>query len=261
MSPSCVLALLCFCIFGVVACIDVGDPHFKVLESLRTFGLNVSQVLDVGAFIGEFASAARTTFPGSRVVLIEPNLHVETKRILLGPQDELIRVALGSTDSRSSLYFPAGSDTKTYTGATLLKQRFHGNLGAMPVVIRSLDSLMVERHYGAFQLINIDVEGAEMGVIRGGMTTLRRATFLLIEVTIITTQEGGVPAVQVLSFLDAELNFELFRVVHCHDLNAVWQIKCDMLLLNRREKHRFLPTVWGPMCHLVPSVDCGLLPL
>jgi FkbM family methyltransferase len=126
------------------------------------------QVLDIGAAAGYYTLlAARLVGPAGSVVAFEP--HPNNLRYLRGHvrQNRLKQVRvldLAIADQHGTAHFGGGSGT----GTSRLQEQ-----GEFEVAVRRLDDL-AEEHGLAPQHIKIDVEGAELEVLRGGEQLIRK---------------------------------------------------------------------------------------
>ena len=124
-------------------------------------------VLDIGAACGYYTLlAAQLTGPTGRVVSFEPDprnvaflqQHVTLNRL---PQTTVLQLALAEQSGRARF----GGGTGTGTG------RLCDN-GAFDVTVRRLDDIAAQLNLSPTHL-KIDVEGAELQVLRGGEQTIR----------------------------------------------------------------------------------------
>jgi FkbM family methyltransferase len=125
------------------------------------------QVLDIGAAAGYYTLlAARLVGPSGQVVAFEPDranlrylrAHVRANRL---KQVTVLPLAVGEQSGQ----FRFGGGTGTGTGRLC-------DEGVHEVAVQRLDDLAAERDL-APRHVKIDVEGAELGVLRGGERTIR----------------------------------------------------------------------------------------
>jgi FkbM family methyltransferase len=136
-------------------------------------------VFDVGANIGEFTGAFRDL--GAQVLAIEPQprLARHLRRRFSGDRHvTVVATAVSDHAGEATLYC-----TDADALATLEEGRAAGITGpgaelewggTITVPLRTLDALVVE--HGSPQLVKIDVEGHELGVVHG-LTTVRPSMF------------------------------------------------------------------------------------
>src|SRR6202011_3928023 len=107
---------------------------------------------------------------------------------------DLFSVALSDRDSEALMYLGTKSGFHT-----LLSGQPERNQGCLKVTTRTLDALLRERKTPSVQMIKIDVEGAELQVLRGSVETIKNnpAIVLLLDIHPFL----GVDPVQVFDFL------------------------------------------------------------
>ncbi|MFN4295091.1 MAG: FkbM family methyltransferase [Thermoflexales bacterium] len=137
-------------------------------------------VYDVGAWEGVFTLFfARAVGATGQVIAFEPNpfnaMRLRENLALNGLTNaRLVELALGERAGSAWLAAPAGASGR---GALVLTPT------DLPVAVQTLDGLVEASALPAPDFVKIDVEGAELAVLRGGADTLaRRRPALLIEV-------------------------------------------------------------------------------
>jgi FkbM family methyltransferase len=146
----------------------------QILAKLITPGM---VVIDVGANFGYYSVlAASCVWPNGKVIAIEPNPPVAAvmdKTIQLNGFQNIVRlekVAAGATDvGVCHLYVPF-SEPKN---ASIVEAGSHFPGGeTISVPMRTIDSLC--RDMDRVDLVKIDAEGAETGIIQGMLETIER---------------------------------------------------------------------------------------
>ena len=154
------------------------EPHVsRTLRSLLRAG---DTFVDVGANIGvHVAEAARIVGPHGRVVAVEPNS--ENCRLLLLTLDKnrlrnvtLVPTALSDRGDWTWFSTHIGSNGGVRKGEIEALVQGFGSV----VPVRRLDDVAPERT----RLIKIDVEGAEISVLRSGLESIRKdRPFVIME--------------------------------------------------------------------------------
>jgi FkbM family methyltransferase len=155
--------------------------------------------VDVGAHIGTYAIyLSRLAGPEGLVVAFEPLLYKSLEyNVKLNKLSNIILIpeALGSIARCQELYYDPSK-----TGVSSLLQKWtteeieatgHNAVFSKEVNVVSLDKVIDEIGIGSkkIKVIKIDVEGAEVDVIKGSLNTLKKTEFLILEVSERTRNE------------------------------------------------------------------------
>lgn len=174
-------------------------------------------ILDVGANVGEFATAAARAFPRAQVHAFEPvagtfrslqettgrNGRITCHNLALGEVEEERAIALQAMSVHNSLLLrPAGgSAIGSPAGRT------------ETVRVRRLDSLAAEMQMTRVDLLKIDTEGFEREIIRGAGEVIDRTAFVVCEAALDSPGGLHVP----LDDLAGMLKARGFRLVSLYD--------------------------------------------
>ncbi len=125
--------------------------------------------IDIGAHIGSVVASVRTQVPSATIIAIEaiPEKADHLRRTF--PTVQVHQVALGNSEGDVKFYI----DTKQSGYSSLFRpaDRKADTVIEITVPITRLDSLINSE---AIDAIKIDVEGAELDVLRGSLSTITR---------------------------------------------------------------------------------------
>jgi FkbM family methyltransferase len=144
------------------------------VTAVRAFLKPGGTFIDVGANKGDFALlAAKIVGESGKVICVEPDLTNSTwirRSIDLNGYKNitLCDLALSDRDGEATLYLGAKSGFHT-----LLRGAPERDLGSRQVRTRRVDSLLEELGMQSVDVMKIDVEGAELQVLKGAVRTLR----------------------------------------------------------------------------------------
>src|SRR5690606_38636643 len=121
------------------------------------------------------------SFPGVKHVLFEPVADFEAQiRRAYGKLDiELHQIALGAQESEAAVQLHARLGTDTVSHATVVDEV--ASAPAARVARVRLDEFLKDRDYPEPFLLKIDVDGAEMDVVRGAAGVLSRCSVVMLE--------------------------------------------------------------------------------
>lgn len=172
------------------------------------WGNDFSTVLDVGGHHGQFTLFALERFPKAQIITFEPQAEGAAKIRDTVAGEARVRVvncalsdSTGSADlhisgrSDSSSLLPIGDEqTAAYPGTE--------ETSTESVQLETLDNFMPEPPVGP-TLLKIDVQGAEMSVLRGAEVTLSSIDSIFVECSFVELYEGQAQADEVIQFLAA----------------------------------------------------------
>lgn len=169
------------------------------------FAFDHRTVIDVGAGRGQFALFARDRFPEATVYALEPGRNafatlsqVHTGDALVRP----IRVAVGDQAGGGTLHVTADSDSSSLLPLGQQPRVFPGSdeVRTEEIEIARLDDVL-PGDWPRPALLKIDVQGAELRVLRGATRTLGGVDEVLVEVSFRPLYVGQDRADAVVRFL------------------------------------------------------------
>jgi FkbM family methyltransferase len=180
----------------------------RVLEAGMVF-------VDVGANDGYYTLfAARRVGPGGRVVAIEPSsrerAHLERNLARNGIDNvEIVPAALGAAAGHADLHLAHGA----HTGHNTLGSFAHDDVvpdSLERVTLDTLDAVVARLGLPRVDVVKIDVEGAEAGVIAGARTVLTTMRpVLMMELSDSALRAQGSSEASLLATLQRELEYEI----------------------------------------------------
>ncbi|MEX2453576.1 MAG: FkbM family methyltransferase [Rhodospirillaceae bacterium] len=182
-----------------------GWPKYEYLKPWLA-DLRPATVVDVGVNHGQFLHLARRLWPGAGIVGIEPNAalagkiaaiyagdgNVRIENCAVGDRDGEIAFHITDDDQGSSIHEPAagGDDTEV-----------HSVVRSETVALRRLDGLLAGRP--GPMIFKIDVQGAELEVLKGCGDRLGDADVVIVEAPFERAYEGASGFDDIYAFLTA----------------------------------------------------------
>uniref|UniRef100_A0A7S4Q4K7 Methyltransferase FkbM domain-containing protein n=1 Tax=Alexandrium monilatum TaxID=311494 RepID=A0A7S4Q4K7_9DINO len=202
---------------------EFGAPRLRFFR--ERLGFKPRTVLDVGAHVGEWSRAARRIFPEAAFLLVEADPRHAPKLAETGlPFD----IALLAARGNETVTFHTTRYWIT-TGASMFRERtaFYSDpqlSRPVPMRTHTLDELAFRRlGPECCDLLKLDVQGAEIEVLRGASRALHTAQLVLLEAAILPYNEGAPRFSELVAFM-AAAGFEVVDVVdamHCEDAERV----------------------------------------
>ena len=152
-------------------------------------GLRPKTVIDVGAAGG--TPALYEVFPGARHILIEPlEEYVPYLDSLVSKLDKAEYIIAAATDKLGSIVINVHPDL---VGSSIYKEDEDSDVNGIERTIptTTLNKICCDRGADGPYLIKIDVQGAELDVLKGAKMVLKDTEFIILEVSFFEFFKGG----------------------------------------------------------------------
>lgn len=191
-------------------------------ERLKRIGFNPRSVLDIGAFHGDWTRYTQGVFPQASYTMIEPNNHPQLSSVNATLIRELVSSSVGSVQ-----WWSNGS-----TGDSILRELTHHYASVTPLTrtTTTLDTLFPTQ---TFDFIKIDCQGAELEILKGGVSLVDRADVVLLECPFAGQYNEGCPSFcEYIQYMNS-IGFVPFDISELHYIqNMTFQI--DIVFIRER---------------------------
>jgi FkbM family methyltransferase len=199
---------------------------------LRAKGFSPAAIIDVGAYQGGWTRLVRRVFPEVPVLMIEAQ--AGKKQWLERVCRDLDRVRyvpalLGARSGETVPFF------EMETGSSMFPENSNVPRIAKELTTTTLDELVGPDCVDAF--LKIDVQGAELEVLRGSERTLSGCEVVQLEVALLPYNEGAPTMLDVLTFMD-ERQFAPFDISGFSRPNGVDLAQVDLLFARSKSPLR-----------------------
>lgn len=165
-------------------------PDFRVsLRRIRSLGYRPSLIIDVGAWVGEWADTAHAVWPESEILMVEA---IEQKYDALmnsfaeKPWRQVAHAVLSEASGESREFHQMG------TGSSLFPELSDLPREVKVVTTKTLDSVVAAHQQRRDSiLLKLDVQGAELSILAGAQETLKTTQWLVLEVSLVPTNAGA----------------------------------------------------------------------
>lgn len=189
---------------GLRRCMDQQDLHRAGLpnmrgavENLRRNGFRPDLIVDIGANIGDWTLAFSPVFPEANILMIDA-LHecegaLSKVATRLGTRASYRICVLGSRSGDVVPFYKLGTGSSIFSEATGFEQQVEDR------VTTTLDDILTAPTGRTF--LKLDVQGAELEVLRGSSRTLSKVEVVLLETSLLPYNAGAPLATEVFTFM------------------------------------------------------------
>ncbi|GEM_PF-588129 len=175
------------------------DPLNNFLNQTSRKKFKPKTVIDVGVAYG--TPQLYSNFPRARHLLIEPLKEWEDvlKQISSEYKAEYVIAAAGAKPGKTVI-----NVTPILSNSSIYQKRVDWSqvdIESRGVPIVTLDNLCMEKKLRGPYLIKIDVQGAELDVLRGSRTILKDAELVIVEVSLFKQYENGPTFYDIMHFM------------------------------------------------------------
>ena len=199
------------------------EIHFKFYQRLKEQGAVVNNVLDIGCHRGKWTEDLKIIYPDAKYFLIDvlPNYKKELKKL-----GTVFIQGVGHKKENKNFYF--AKDNLNNTGGSLYKERSNIAFAKKKISIKPLHQVVPDIIY---DIIKIDVQGAELDVIGGSLDLFKKVKWLQLECPIHKNNESPYTYSDYVSMLH-QIGFETFDINTVLVNNKLMYI--DFIFVNKR---------------------------
>lgn len=194
---------------------DIPSAHVEYVTAFAARNPGKKVIYDIGACTGAWSQLARSLWPDATIIAFEAN---ERMAPLLAHRADKYHIAVLSDQERrrvqwyENLHSPTG-DSYYREIAT----DFYPLDAYRWRETQTLDAVVRRRGFPPPDLVKIDVQGAELDVIRGGIDALRHARDFIIELQHSQYNDGAAMVDVSLPAIERMLNVRCERELFCNN--------------------------------------------
>jgi FkbM family methyltransferase len=191
--------------------IDIAVDHFAEVSYFRLaqHGFRPNGIIDIGAYQGDWTLLISKVFPDVPILMIEAQTAKKASlegvcRLL--PHVDYTLCLLGSKEGAEAVF------NVMETGSSIYSERSNAARSKVTMAVSVLDSVL--NGYPKIKgplFIKLDVQGAELDVLRGGPGALGAAEVVQLELALMNYNQGAPSADTVIAFM-AEHGYVLYDI-------------------------------------------------
>lgn len=219
--------------------IKLGAPHmYWSLNNLKKNGLLATQIVDIGAYKGEWTEELLKIFPNASYLLVEGN--PERK----GDLDSFVKKhKAADIKYEIALLGSTAGEQKTFhvldTASSVLDEYTNPDSVTIQLTSDTIDHVARKHNFDNVSLVKLDVQGYELEVLKGGGQIMKTAEAILMEVSLLDIHKNVPLLRDVLNFM-YEYDFVAYDICSVAARRprdrALWQT--DVLFVKENSKYR-----------------------
>jgi FkbM family methyltransferase len=150
---------------------------------MKTLGFLPQVIFDCGAFLGDWSVQVSRIFPGTRLVLMEPNKGIIDKTRVnvsqIKPDPLLLEIAVGDREQVMTLNV-WGDKVDLMTSSSLLNHVIGDAKHKIETEVKTLDKIAETTGFVP-DVIKLDLQGAELSALQGAISLLETTELFIIE--------------------------------------------------------------------------------
>ncbi len=208
---------------------------YRRITHLKKLGFKPRTILDIGAYKGDWAKQIQKHFPGSELFLVEANQnHLPS----LKQSGFNFTIALLGEKPKKGVNFYTTTKPFSTTGNSIYKEQTPAfkNAKIRKLPMTTLDKIVKKHQLNNVDLLKLDTQGSELDILKGGLKTIKKAEFILLETQNLTYNQNAPHIEAVFPFMTS-LNFKLFDITQIHYLPTGEMSQLDLLFVKKSSKY------------------------
>jgi FkbM family methyltransferase len=179
------------------------EVNTNLYRRLKEYGVQLHNIIDVGCHQGAWTSKLKLIYPEAHYYLIDPNNHYEEKLSVLGT---FYQEVVGQTEEKRSFNF--SNLEQDSTGNSLYDENSSTPFTKRTITTKPLQDIVPDQTY---ELIKMDVQGAELEIIEGSLELFQKTKFVQLECPVHNNNKGAPLFEHYINYM-ANSNFKVFDI-------------------------------------------------
>lgn len=192
------------------------EVHLNFYRRLKSFSVEMKNIIDGGCYKGSWTEKVKEVYPKADFHLIDANSKYKKECEALGT---FYNYALGQKDEERDFYFSTKFGGET--GNSLYKENTNVDFETKTVQVKQLTNVVPDLKY---DLIKLDLQGAELEVIEGSLPLFQKTKFVQLECPV---HQNNIGAPKFEHYINYMANSQ-FKVFDCESLF----INCKLMAMD-----------------------------
>jgi len=179
------------------------EVNTNLYRRLKENGIELNNIIDVGCYKGSWTSKLKLIYPSANYYLIDPNDKYKDKLEVLG---NFYHEVVGQQKEERSFNFSKKETEET--GNSLYDENSNIEFNKKTMLVKPLKDIVPNQTY---DLIKMDVQGAELEIIEGSLELFQNTKFVQLECPIHHNNKGAPFFEHYINYM-ANSNFKVFDI-------------------------------------------------
>jgi FkbM family methyltransferase len=178
------------------------------LNDLKKLGYNPVNIIDVGAYEGEWTYSASLVFNNAKFLMVEPQENKEAVLKAVAAKNKQVTYAkalVGKENNAEQVFY------EMETGSSIYAEQTNAQRVLKKYKMQTLDELVVQYDITGEVFLKLDVQGAELDVLAGAEKILQQTNFILLESSLLNYNANAPLFSEIIAYLDKK-DFVLFDI-------------------------------------------------
>ena len=179
------------------------EVNTNLYRRLKENGIRFNNIIDVGCYKGSWTSKLKLIYPDANYYLIDPNDKYKEKLKLLGT---FYQEVVGQEKEEREFNF--SKKELEETGNSLYDENSNIEFNKKTIMVKPLKDIVPNQTY---DLIKMDVQGAELEIIEGSLELFQKTKFVQLECPVHHNNKDAPKFEHYINYM-ANSNFKVFDI-------------------------------------------------
>ena len=179
------------------------EVSLKFYERLKAFNVKLDNIIDGGCHQGNWSKRIKQIYPDSNFYLVDAQDQYRKELDQIG---QFFCVALGMRNEDRKFYFAQNKDKST--GSSLYKENSNILFDEKTIPVKKLSDVVPDQKY---DLIKLDVQGAELEIIEGSLDLFKKTKWVQLECPIYDNNDKAPRFYNYIAYME-NIGFKVFDI-------------------------------------------------